>query len=187
MRSANSSRKLILVATQGDSDEDALETALRTSAAAVLLVASQRKANQLRETMRARGIPDARLAALHAPAGPHIHARTPQEIALGAVAGLVMLRRMLEQEAASASNPHATGADILPTVTPCESMASVEPPARYVNPVCGMAVDIASARHVVEFGGRRVYFCCDGCKAEFERAPRKYVPAEQPAIQQESV
>jgi xanthine dehydrogenase accessory factor len=179
--------QLILVATQGDSDEDALETALRTSSAAVLLVASQRKANQLRETMRARGIPDERLAALHAPAGPHIHARTPQEIALGAVAGLVALRRMLEQDAAGAPNLQADGTDILPAVTPCESMASVEPPARYVNPVCGMAVDIASAKHVLEFGGQRVYFCCDGCKVEFERAPGKYIPTEHQAIQKESV
>jgi xanthine dehydrogenase accessory factor len=179
--------QLILVATQGDGDEEALEAALLTQAAAVLLVASQRKANQLRETMRARGIADERLAALHAPAGPHIHARTPQEIALGAVAGLVTLRRMLEQEAASVSGPHVPGADIVPAVTPCESLESVEPPARYVNPVCGMTVDIASARHVVEFGGQRVYFCCDGCKVEFERSPGKYVTTEPQVIQQESV
>jgi xanthine dehydrogenase accessory factor len=72
-------------------------------------------------------------------------------------------------------------------VTPCESLESVEPPARYVNPVCGMTVDIASARHVVEFGGQRVYFCCDGCKVEFERSPGKYVTTEPQVIQQESV
>jgi xanthine dehydrogenase accessory factor len=59
-------------------------------------------------------------------------------------------------------------------------MASVEPRvagARYVNPVCGMAVDIASARHVLDWGGQRVYFCCDGCKIEFERTPEKYLAA----------
>ncbi|WP_313957457.1 XdhC family protein [Paraburkholderia sp. BCC1885] len=182
--------QLILVATQGERDEEALEAALRTSAAAVLLIASQRKADQLRDTMRVRGIPEERLAALHAPAGPHIHARTPQEIALGAVAGLVTLRRTLEQAAADTTDLHAAGADVLPVlpaVPPCEAMASVEPPARYVNPVCGMAVDIASARHVVEAGGQRVYFCCDGCKLEFERAPDKYLAIVEDRRQREVV
>jgi len=61
-------------------------------------------------------------------------------------------------------------------VPPCESMASVEPPAaRYINPVCGMPVDIALAKHVVDCGGQRVYFCCDSCKIEFESSPGKYL------------
>jgi xanthine dehydrogenase accessory factor len=168
--------QLILVATQGDSDEDALEAALRTSAAAVLLVASRRKADKMREAMRARGIPPERLAALHAPAGPSIHAHTPQEIALGAVAGLVSLRRELEQSAVGPCAPHISDNDAVPLVPPCESMASVEPPAaRYINPVCAMAVDIESAKHVLDYGGQRLYFCCDGCKLEFERTPDKYL------------
>ena len=184
--------RLALVATQGDSDEEALEAALRTSAVAVLLIASRRKADRLRDTMRMRGIPEARLAALHSPAGPDIHARTPQEIALGAVAGLVTLRRMLEQAAADADTSVlcAAGADLLPmlpAIPPCESMASVEPPPRYVNPVCGMAVDIATAAHILEAGGERVYFCCDGCKSEFERSPDKYLAIVQERRQREIV
>jgi xanthine dehydrogenase accessory factor len=179
--------QLILVATQGDNDEDALEAALRSEAMGVLLVASRRKADKLRETMQARGIGAQRLAALHAPAGPSIHAHTPQEIALGAVAGLVMLRRELEEAAALAESSSPASGEVVPDLPPCESMASVEPravSARYVNPVCGMAVDIASARHVIDWGGQRVYFCCDGCKIEFERSPEKYLaaaPADVPA------
>jgi xanthine dehydrogenase accessory factor len=172
--------QLILVATQGDNDEDALEAALRSEATGVLLVASRRKADKLRGTMRARGIDALRLTALHAPAGPSIHAHTPQEIALGAVAGLVMLRRELEEAAALAESSTPESGELVPGLPPCESMASVEPRvagARYVNPVCGMAVDIASARHVVDWGGQRVYFCCDGCKVEFERSPEKYLAA----------
>ena len=188
--------QMILVATQGDCDEDALEAALRTSAAAVLLVASARKAEKLRDAMHLRGIAAERLKALHAPAGPHIHAHTPLEIALGAVAGLVRLRRELELEraAADACAPCIAGAgigigigigigtgdDAVPRVPPCESMASVEPAvARYINPVCGMPVDIALAKHVVDYGGQRVYFCCDGCKIEFEHSPDKYLAIAQ--------
>ncbi|SDH23119.1 XdhC family protein [Paraburkholderia phenazinium] len=172
--------QLILVATQGDNDEAALEAALRSEAAGVLLVASRRKADALRETMQARGIAAARLAALQAPAGPSIHAHTPQEIALGAVAGLVMLRREQEEAAALAERSTPASGEVVQGLPPCESMTSVEPPgasARYVNPVCGMAVEIASAKHVIEWGGQRVYFCCDGCKTEFERDPEKYLGA----------
>ncbi|MFL9936527.1 XdhC family protein [Paraburkholderia sp. RL18-103-BIB-C] len=178
--------QLILVATQGDSDEDALEAALRSNAAAVLLVASQRKADKLREAMRVRGIAPDRLAALHAPAGPAIHAHTPQEIALGAVAGLVTLRRELEQAAADACASQLAGGEAVPVLPPCESMALVEAPRmRYVNPVCGMAIDVASAMHAVDYGGQRFYFCCDGCKIEFDSAPDKYLAIAKEAAQRE--
>lgn len=179
----------ILVATQGERDEEALEAALRSPAADVLLVASPRKADALREAMRARGIDAARLATLRSPAGPRIHARTPQEIALGAVAGLIEARRERE-EAVPTRSAQAGGQDPLLAdgaeaggvlgVPPCEAMAVPAPalapsPARYRNPVCGMAIDMATAKYVIEFGGERVYFCCDCCKAEFERAPDNYV------------
>ncbi|ABE30818.1 YHS domain protein [Paraburkholderia xenovorans LB400] len=178
----------ILVATQGDNDEDALEAALRSTAAAVLLVASERKADRLRDAMRLRGITPERLAALRSPAGPHIHARTPQEIALGAVAGLVTLRRELQQQAAAAEVDalHLVSGETVPALSPCETSASIETPrARYLNPVCGMAVDPASAKHVIDYGGERVYFCCDGCKLEFERAPDKYLAIAQGRAQLE--
>ncbi|KXU82186.1 sulfurylase large subunit [Paraburkholderia monticola] len=172
---------LILVATQGDGDEEALEAALRSTAAAVLLVASQRKADRLRDTMRLRGIAAERMAALHAPAGPHIHAHTPQEIALGAVAGLVALRGELEEAAAAGADGLADSlADVrgetVPPLSPCEAADPAgASPARYLNPVCGMAIDIASAKHVVDYGGERFYFCCDGCKLEFDRLPARYL------------
>jgi xanthine dehydrogenase accessory factor len=173
--------RLILVATQGDSDEAALEAALRSSATAVLLVASQRKADRLRDAMLLRGIAPERLAALHSPAGPPIHAHTPQEIALGAVAGLVRLRRELEQAtAAEAGAQPLVGGEMVAALPPCEAPDSIEAPgARYLNPVCGMAVEIASARHVIDYGGQRFYFCCDCCKLEFEREPEKYLAIAQ--------
>jgi xanthine dehydrogenase accessory factor len=51
-----------LIATQGDNDESALESALRSPAKAVLVIASKRKADRLRSVMTPRGIPDSRLA-----------------------------------------------------------------------------------------------------------------------------
>jgi len=154
----------VLVATQGDGDEPALEAALRSRARAVLMVASQRKTDTLRAAMLARGIPEARLASLHAPAGPAIHARTPQEIALGAVAGLIALRREPEPPPAAGVAP----------VLPCEAISPPEA-TRYLNPVCGMAIERTTAKYVVDYGGELHYFCCDGCKLEFEREPEKYM------------
>lgn len=175
----------VLVATQGERDEDALEAALRSAAVAVLLIVSHRKAEQLRAAMRLRGIDEARLAALHAPAGPAIHAHTPQEIALGAVAGLVALRHEMEEAAAraQAAAPQATiTTEAVPPLPPCEALGAPAPEAGcYVNPVCGMSVEIAKAKHVVDYGGQKVYFCCDCCKTEFERAPERYLAAAQDA------
>ncbi|WP_042261581.1 XdhC family protein [Paraburkholderia heleia] len=171
----------VLIATQGERDEEALEAALRSAAAAVLLIASHRKAERLRAAMRLRGIDETRLAALHAPAGPAIHAHTPQEIALGAVAGLVALRHEMHemQEMAEAAAPRAAIAtEAVPPLPPCEALgAAVAEAGRYVNPVCGMSVEIAKAKHVLDYRGRKVYFCCDGCKSEFERAPGRYLEA----------
>src|SRR5208282_6887319 len=61
---------VVLVATQGQGDEEALERALRSQASNVLMIASRRKAERLRAAMRMRGIAETRLARLLAPAGP---------------------------------------------------------------------------------------------------------------------
>jgi len=45
------------------------------------------------------------------------------------------------------------------------------------DPVCGMTVDPASARHLSEHGDRTWYFCCAGCKAKFEADPGRYADA----------
>jgi xanthine dehydrogenase accessory factor len=140
----------VLIVTQGDGDEEALEAALRSSCPAVLLVASPRKSAQLRENMQLQGIAAHRLAILQAPAGPYLHARTPAEVALGAIAAVVALRRSTEA--------------VLPAPVPV-----------YTNPVCGMVVDPATAKHVIEFGAMAHYFCCDGCKLRFEETPDKYL------------
>ncbi len=44
-----------------------------------------------------------------------------------------------------------------------------------VDPVCGMAVDPATASHKVEHGGRTFYFCSDRCRTKFAEEPARYV------------
>jgi Cu+-exporting ATPase len=43
------------------------------------------------------------------------------------------------------------------------------------DPVCGMDVDPATARHTTEYEGQTYYFCAPGCKKAFETDPRKYL------------
>src|SRR5216684_2843604 len=44
-----------------------------------------------------------------------------------------------------------------------------------IDPVCGMKVDPAAARHSYVHDGRNYYFCCDGCRANFVAEPAKYL------------
>src|ERR1700693_2676311 len=43
------------------------------------------------------------------------------------------------------------------------------------DPVCGMNVDPASAKHKFEHGGKAYYFCCAGCREKFRADPARYL------------
>ncbi|HKY88350.1 MAG: YHS domain-containing protein [Candidatus Rokubacteria bacterium RIFCSPHIGHO2_12_FULL_73_22] len=43
------------------------------------------------------------------------------------------------------------------------------------DPVCGMAVDETKAGATVTHEGKTYYFCAAGCKATFEKDPKKYL------------
>ena len=48
-------------------------------------------------------------------------------------------------------------------------------PSHFNNPVCGVRVDRHSPKHIIEYNGEKVYFCCDGCKIKFEAEPARYM------------
>src|SRR5204863_229015 len=48
-------------------------------------------------------------------------------------------------------------------------------PATAIDPICGMSVEIAGAKHKDEYQGTTYYFCCPGCKTTFRKAPEQYV------------
>jgi len=48
-------------------------------------------------------------------------------------------------------------------------------PAGAIDPVCGMRVDPATAKHRCVHEGSEYFFCCGGCKAKFEADPEKYL------------
>jgi xanthine dehydrogenase accessory factor len=156
---------VVLVATQGQGDEEALEAALRSLTAQVLMIASRRKADKLRAVMQARGISSDQLARLQAPAGPEVGAKTPGEIALVAIAGVLA---SLRGRAPGSAGARATE----PRAEPASAAAGGN--GSFINPVCGATVSIAQAVHVETVAGVSYYFCCDGCWTTFLQDPAKY-------------
>jgi P-type Cu+ transporter len=45
------------------------------------------------------------------------------------------------------------------------------------DPVCGMSVDPATARHKAEYAGAPFFFCSGGCREKFVTEPTKYLAA----------
>ena len=48
------------------------------------------------------------------------------------------------------------------------------------DPICGMMVEVKTAKHRSEFQGDSFYFCCAGCKQKFDRQPEKYAHVAAP-------
>jgi Cu+-exporting ATPase len=45
------------------------------------------------------------------------------------------------------------------------------------DPVCGMKVTPATAKHKFEHDGKTFYFCCGGCLEKFRKSPDTYLNA----------
>jgi xanthine dehydrogenase accessory factor len=145
-------RTFVVVATHGTFDEDALARVLDSEAGYVSLVASRKRAAVIVESLKRRGVPAERLGALKAPAGLDIGAVTPEEIAVSILAEIVQVRR----------SQKAAWPDV--EASPASGAAAA---AR--DPICGMSVDVATARYRSEASGRTVYFCCLRCKETFDQ------------------
>src|SRR5205823_5820556 len=158
----------ILVATHGQYDEDVLEQALRSPACYVGMVGSRKRADAGRAYLRTSGLTDAQIARLRVPAGLDLGAVTPEEIAASILAELVQVRRRGSTSVESSDQ-------ISIRVPSAEIAVSATAPDTAIDPVCGMVVEIAGARHHTVLDGRDFYFCCPACKRLFERNPQEYL------------
>jgi xanthine dehydrogenase accessory factor len=149
----------VVVATHGELDEDALTRVLATPAGYVSLVASRKRAAGILATLHQRGIPQALLGRLKAPAGLDIGAVTPEEIAVSILAEIIHVRHNRKMDPAE--------------VAGFEAPATAEAK----DPICGMTVEIVTARHQSDWAGRSVYFCCLRCKELFDADPQRYAAA----------
>lgn len=151
----------IIVSTQGEGDEIALEQAIKAKPMYLAFVASMRKANAIFTNLRQSGITFDELKQIKTPAGLDIKAKLPEEVAVSILAEIIQLIRgeTIQMKAGDGENaaPQALINDDL-----------------YINPVCGIPVQKSTAKHILEYQGKKVYFCCDGCKVSFEKEPEKY-------------
>jgi xanthine dehydrogenase accessory factor len=166
----------IVVATQGQWDEEALAGALRRDARYVGLVASPTRAIAVRAWLREEtGLAEDRLAALRAPAGMDLGAETAEEIALSILAELVQVRRGRADFVASPGPATIAGEASAAFVTP---PIDVSPDGIVLlDPVCGMTVDRDHARHLAEHDGTVYAFCSIGCRTRFVKDPAAFLVA----------
>jgi xanthine dehydrogenase accessory factor len=153
----------VVVATHGDFDEDALTRVLASPVGYVSLVASRKRAGAIVETLEGRGVRAEYLDRLKAPAGLDIGAVAPEEIAVSILAEIIHTR-------------HAGKTEPLVTVSAgsAPGAAATQAPTEARDPICGMQVEMATARYQSDWAGRSVYFCCRRCQETFDADPQRY-------------
>jgi len=149
----------IVVATQGEDDEESVRDALKTDCAYVGFIASKKKSDKIKSFLEQSGISSERINMLKTPVGIDINAKLPEEIAISILAEVVQeFRNKNRNESTERTETSVTEND-----------------DTYINPVCNIPVSKKEAKHVVEHAGHTIYFCCDGCKVSFDQKPDKYI------------
>jgi xanthine dehydrogenase accessory factor len=147
-------RSIVIVATQGHGDEEAVERAVSAFPAFVGLVASRRRGEAVLGYLADRGVPPDVLERVHAPVGLDLGHTTHREIAVAILAQLVQLRAAGALAPSSGNTPPAV--------------------AEVRDPVCGMTVRADASSHPLEHDGVTYHFCCVGCRDAFARDPHAY-------------
>jgi xanthine dehydrogenase accessory factor len=177
---------MVIVATQGHGDEEAVEQAVAAGPAYLGLVGSRRRGAAVLGYLADRGLPADQLDRVHVPAGLDLGHTTHQEIAVAILAELVQLRASGALAGAAGAaparkTPAALASDtaagrVEPAVRP--AAAAHAGPAEATDPVCGMTVAATAASHPLARDGVTYYFCCASCRRKFELDPAAYVTRE---------
>jgi xanthine dehydrogenase accessory factor len=162
---------VVVVATQGHGDEDAIEHAVAGDPAFVGMVGSRKRGEAVLGYLADRGVPRERLAAVRVPVGVDLGHTSHREIAVAVLAELVQLR------AAGALDRRPPGAEQAAGVA---QTATATTTGTAVDVVCGMTVPADDTSRPLEHEGVTYYFCCPGCRAAFEKSPADYTSEAAP-------
>ena len=143
---------MVVVATQGHGDEEAIEEAIGARPAYLGLVGSAKRGASVLGYLADRGLPAHQLDRVRVPAGLDLGHTTHREIAVAILAELVQLRAAGEVTGAMASR--WAGQD-----------SGQAGPADAVDPVCGMTVAAGPGRRPLQHDGTAYYFCSAGLPA----------------------
>lgn len=149
---------VVIVATQGHGDEEAIEAAVRSDAGFVGLVASSKRAASVLGYLAERGVPAESLDRVKSPVGLDLGHTSHREIAVSVLAELVQLR---------------AGGELLGT--PVSPQAAAAEPATAIDLVCGMTVPADETSRPFEYEGTTYYFCCPGCRVAFSKDPESFI------------
>jgi xanthine dehydrogenase accessory factor len=170
---------MVVVATQGHGDEEAVEQAVAAGPAYLGLVGSAKRGAGVLGYLADRGVPQDQLDRVRVPAGLDLGRTTHREIAVAILAELVQLRASGGLAAASAVG---SGAGAVPgegehVSPPSRDSASPggSPPRESRDPVCGMTVTADASSYPLEHDGETYYFCCAGCRRSFQEDPAAYL------------
>ncbi|MGB5668683.1 MAG: XdhC family protein [Maribacter sp.] len=162
----------IIVTTQGEDDELSVKKALQTSVKYVGFVASAKKSEDIKTYLKKEGIPHERIEQLRSPVGLDINAKLASEVAISILAEVIDHFRNGNASETMPIHNHVHVSEIETTAsTPAEDKFAEE---YYINPVCQVPVSKKNPKHIIEYKGEKVYFCCDGCKVSFEKNPEQY-------------
>jgi xanthine dehydrogenase accessory factor len=184
-------RSMVVVATQGHGDEEAIEQAVLARPAYLGLVASQRRGAAVLGYLADRGLAQDQLDRVRAPAGLDLGRTSHREIAVAILAELVQLRAAGEipggTAGAGATSMGAIGTGATSTGAASTGAAqaghgqraaaapAVAAPAEAVDPVCGMTVAADDSSYPLVHDGVTYYFCGTGCRRAFEADPAAHV------------
>jgi xanthine dehydrogenase accessory factor len=160
-----SSKTVVVVATQGHGDEEAVEQAVSAGPAFVGLVASRKRGESILGYLADRGVSPELLERVRVPVGIDLGHTSHPEIAVSVLAELVELRAkgVLDPEPVTTMSPE-------PIVHHHDHGSG----GTAIDPVCGMTVPADDTSQPFEFEGETYYFCCPGCRAAFEKDPSAY-------------
>jgi xanthine dehydrogenase accessory factor len=184
---AASERSMVVVATQGHGDEDAVEQAVAARPAYLGLVGSHRRGAAVLGYLADRGLPADQLDRVRVPAGLDLGHITHQEIAVAILAELVQLRASgALAGAAGAASASTTTALASAGTTPAPgapaataaTAATAQAPVQAVDPVCGMTVPATAASFPLAHDGVTYHFCSTNCRRRFEQDPAAHAPKE---------
>jgi xanthine dehydrogenase accessory factor len=150
-------RSVVVIASQGHGDEEAVALAVSAEPLFVGLVASRKRGESLLAYLGERGVSTELLERVRTPVGLDLGRTSHREIAVSVLAELVMRRAAGEFSA-------ATSGGALPR--------SEE---QVLDPVCGMTVTADDAHFAVEHDGTTYWFCCAGCSTSFAADPARYL------------
>jgi xanthine dehydrogenase accessory factor len=167
-------RSMVVVATQGHYDEEAVEQAARARPAYLGLVGSHRRGAALLGYLADRGVPRDQLDRVRVPAGLDLGRTTHEEIAVAILAELVQLRASGGLPRPEATTPRARVAETAEAAEATEAGKAAET----TDPVCGMTVTADDSGRPLEHDHVTYYFCSAGCRRAFEKDPGAYLTRE---------